>query len=172
MTAPFRADREAVVFVSRRRRGFVSGGPENPKGWRGVSFPSASLLAGAERGLCANRRQAIPATSAFVVARQRQPRGYSRTARAEQIRLYQVINKWLLITVMIRRIISNNVLLRSHAEVVDILLTAVDNLVNNLFRGGCDILLKLEAFSLELRAFGEKPEAENLLIHPLLQLNP
>ena len=46
---------------------------------------------------------------------------------------------------MIHIIITNGVLLRSYSEVVDILLTAVDNLVNNLFRRGCDILLKLEA---------------------------
>ena len=70
---PFRADREAVVFVSRRRRDFVSGGPGNPKGWRGATFPSASLLAGAERDSAPIAARRFPATPAFVVARSAYP---------------------------------------------------------------------------------------------------
>ena len=81
-------------------------------------------------GPVADARSAPPAVS-LIRRGSAPPSGAVRTVRSEQIRLYQVINKLLLITVVIHRIIVNNVLLRIYAEVVDILLTAVDNLVNN-----------------------------------------
>ena len=43
----------------RAKPASVSGGPGNPKGWRGVLFPGASLLAGTERG----QRQSPPGDS-------------------------------------------------------------------------------------------------------------
>ena len=70
---PFRADREAVVFVSRRRRGFVSGGPGNPKGWREFPFRPRACSQGRKGDSAPIAARRFPATPAFVVARSATP---------------------------------------------------------------------------------------------------
>ena len=70
---PFRADREAVVFVSRRRRGFVSGGPGNPKGWREFPFRPRACSQGRKGNSAPIVARRFPATPAFVVARSAPP---------------------------------------------------------------------------------------------------
>ena len=62
---PFRADREAVVFVSRRRRGFVSGGPGKPEGLVRSLLSVRELARRGGKGLRANRRQAIYGLAGF-----------------------------------------------------------------------------------------------------------
>ena len=57
---PFRADREAVVFVSRRRRGFVSGGPGKPEG---LARGRLSVRELARRGEKGTQRQSPPGDS-------------------------------------------------------------------------------------------------------------
>ena len=69
----FRADREAVVFVSRRRRGFVSGGPGNPKGWREFPFRPRACSQGRKGNSAPIVARRFPATPAFVVARSAYP---------------------------------------------------------------------------------------------------
>ena len=71
-----------ILFVQTAKRSFscpaaggvsCPAGRENPKGWCGVTFPSASLLAGAERGFAPIAARRFTASPAFVVARSAYP---------------------------------------------------------------------------------------------------
>ena len=83
---PFRADREAVVFVSRRRRGFVSGGPGNSKGWREFPFRPRACSQGRKGNSAPIASRRFPATPAFVVARSAQPRTLCVSATLPSLR--------------------------------------------------------------------------------------